>query len=521
MKRFLLALAVFLTAFNGQDPEREIIRPFESEAAFAPVNGIDDAVLADLKKRGIRPAPLCSDQVFLRRAHLDVIGTLPEPREIGAFLKDSAADKRAKLIDALLERREFADYWSMKWCDILRVKSEFPINLWPNGVQAYHKWVHQALRKNMPYDAFARALLTSSGSNFRVPAVNFYRGVQDNKPRTIAAAVALTFLGARLEAMPEDRAASMKAFFSRIAFKGTAEWKEQIVFLDPKPVESAEAVFPDGSGTTLRPDQDPRIVFADWLITPENPWFARAVVNRAWAWLMGRGIVHEPDDIRPDNPPVNPELLAFLEKELVGSGWDLRHLYRLILNSRTYQQSSIPAAAHGDAEACFAHYIARRLDAEVLIDALCRITGTREQYFSQAPEPFTFIPGEHPTIRLPDGSISSSFLDMFGRPARDTGLFCERNNTPSDAQRLHLLNSSHIQTKIETGRRMQTIIRTARGNAQTVIRTLYMTILSRPPSPDERTTAQKYFRTKGTSVKQAAHDLAWALINTKEFLYRH
>ena len=210
----------------------------------------------------------------------------------------------------------------------------------------------------------------------------------------------------------------------------------------------------------LSSDRDPREVFAGWLIDANNPWFARNIVNRAWFWLLGRGIIQEPDDIRPDNPPINPELLAYLEKELVASHYDLKHLYRLILNSQTYQLSSIPRSAKPEAAANFAFYPVRQLDAEVLSDALCEITGTTEKYSSSIPEPFTFIPEKERSIALPDGSITSSFLEMFGRPPRDTGLESERNNNPTASQRLHLLNSSHIQRKIEQSEKFKYQLKT-------------------------------------------------------------
>jgi hypothetical protein len=244
-------------------------------------------------------------------------------------------------------------------------------------------------------------------------------------------------------------------------------------------------------------------------------------VNRLWFWLMGRGIIHEPDDIRPDNPAVNPELLAYLEKELVNAHYDLRHMYRLILNSRTYQQSSIPRSDHPDAEALFAHYSVRRLDAEVLIDALCRIFGPGETYSSAIPEPFTFIPTRQRTILLADGSITSQFLEMFGRPARDTGLESERNNEPTDAQRLHLLNSTHIQQKIDRSGWLRQLMRTSKGDGRLLITGMYLRILSRFPTQAEIAEVEEYARTSSLKTQQAVNDLAWALINTKEFLYRH
>ncbi len=496
--------------------------PYEMAESPVPANGVDKAVLANLQTRGIQPAHPCSDAVFIRRAYLDVIGTLPTAMEAHFFLQDNRPDKRAVLVDGLLARNEFADYWSMKWCDALRVKAEFPINLWPNAVQAYHRWIHDALRDNMPYNAFAKALLTSSGSNFRVAPVNFYRAVQGRKPADIAGAVALTFMGTRMDKWPEDRRAGMAAFFSRIAYKKTGEWKEEIVCLDPKmPDAPFPATFPDGVTLQINPDQDPRAVFTTWLVAKDNPWFAKAAVNRIWCWLMGRGIIHEPDDIRPDNPPVNPELLAWLEKELVISGYDLRHIYRLILNSRTYQQSPIPKSDSPDAEACFACYPIRRLEAEVLIDALDGIGGKGESYSSAIPEPFAFIPDDQRTITLADGSTTSAFLEMFGRPTRDTGLESERNNQSTDAQRLYLLNSTAIQKKIENSERLRALFQGAKGKPAEVVRRIYMNLLSRPPTQDEMEAILAYSKTPGLLPRQAAADLVWTLINSKEFLYRH
>jgi hypothetical protein len=521
MGKSLFVVAALLAALRGLAAEPQTVRPFETDAGVVSKNPIDDRVLARLRERGIEPANACSDEVFVRRVYLDVIGTLPEPQAVREFLQGPSPDKRAGLIDALLEREEFADYWALKWCDLLRVKAEFPINLWPNAVQAYHRWIRVAIRENKPYDRFVRELLTSSGSSFRVPPDNFYRAIQGREPMAIAEAVALTFMGERMANWPEARRSGMAVFFSRVAYKKTEEWKEEIVQMDPAPAEPLDAVFPDGVAVRIPADKDPRVVFADWLITPKNPWFARNMVNRIWAWLLGRGIIHEPDDIRPDNPPVNPELLAHLEKELVNAGYDLRHIYRLILNSRTYQQSSIPRSDHKDAEALFAYYPVRRLDAEVLIDALSWIGGTGESYSSAIPEPFSYIPERQRSIALADGSISSPFLEMFGRPARDTGLESERNNQPTDAQRLHLLNSSDIQRKIERSPRLYKLALDAKGNRQQLIGLVYMTVLSRDPTQAELAAAEKYFQTDGLTFKQAQQDLAWALINTKEFLYRH
>ena len=507
MRRLCLALGVVLAGTAG---------------APGGIRGhlLDEAVRDACRNKGIAVAPPCSDAVFVRRAFLDAIGTLPVPAETQAFLDDKAPDKRSRLIDALLGRPEYADYWSMKWGDLLRVKSEFPINLWPNAVQAYHRWIHDALRANMPYDDFARELLTASGSNFRAPAVNFYRAVQGRRPADLAAAAAVTFMGVRYDKLPADRAAGLAVFFSRVSYKPTSEWKEEIVLLNPAPAGETAAMLPDGTTVVLKPEDDPRRVFAGWLINAKNPWFARALVNRMWAWLLGRGVVHEPDDLRPDNPPTIPALLTRLEREFVRNGCDLKKLIRLIMTSRTYQASSVPADKKPDAVRYFAHYAPRRLDAEVLIDALCWLTGAKEEYSSPIPEPYTFIPDELRTILLPDGSITSPFLEMFGRPARDTGYFSERSNESTDAQRLWLLNSSTMQRRLEGSPRIRLILREARNDPPTIVKSLYLLIFARPPTPEELDVATAYYKTAGINPKQATDDVAWALINSKEFLFR-
>ena len=517
--RLVLSAAVVLLVVSGTVAAAP--RPFESETWAAPANGVDARVLAALKAEEITPAQPCSDAVFVRRVHLDVTGALPEPSVVVEFLADTRPDKRALLIDELLAGEAFVDYWTLKWCDLLRVKAEFPINLWPNGVQAYHRWIRQAVKTNLPYDQFARQLLTASGSNFRVPPVNFYRAVQSRKPDGLADAVALTLMGTRFGKWPEARRNDMAAFFSRVEFKPTDEWKEQIIQCSVAKTEAFDAVFPDGTKVRIAAGSDPRVVFADWLITPENPWFARSISNRVWAWLLGRGIIHEPDDIRPDNPATNPDLLRHLAQELVGAKYDLRHLFRLILNSRTYQQSPVPRSVHPAAEAMFACYPVRRLDAEVLIDALHWVGGSKERYESRVPEPFTWIPMEQRTIALADGSITSNFLQMFGRPSRDTGRESERNSKMSDGQRLFMLNSTDVYKRITESVRLRRVALAAGADRTKLIQGVYLTLLSREPTAAEMTKADGYWESSKLSPNQATTDLAWALINSMEFLYRH
>ena len=606
---------------------------FDSSAPATPANAIDRIVFARLAELKIKPV-LCSDSVFVRRAYLDVTGTLPTAKEAREFIQSPDKNKRIALIDRLMGRDEFADYWSMKWGDVLRIKAEFPINLWPNAAQAYHRWVRASIVENKPYDQFVREMLTSSGSNFRVGPVNFYRAMQNKTPEGIATAVALTFMGARTDSWPKDRLPGVAVFFSQIGYKPTSEWKEENVFWDPlgsskvagsiatgqaaintspprppapkpetppakpkkppvktkkppvktkkppvkpkatssKPTAPAGqstasptktkappaepkappvklvtpraqmAVFPDGTKVKLSPNQDPREVFAAWLITKKNPWFARSAVNRVWAWVMGRGIVHEPDDIRDGNPPINPKLMAYLEKEFIASGYDMRKLFRLILTSNTYQLSSVARSKSPKAAANFANYPLRRLDAEVLIDAVNRITGTTDLYTSPIPEPFTYIPKDMRAVEIADGSITSSFLALFGRSARATGMENERDNKPVAAQWLHMLNSGHIQRKLELSGRLKAICSASRKPDQ-ILEDLYLTVLSRFPTAQEAAAAEAYGKFAAASKPKIGKngkpiktrpskyellkrqndwlDITWALINSPEFLYRH
>ncbi|TWU65702.1 DUF1553 domain-containing protein [Crateriforma conspicua] len=487
---------------------------------FEIVNPIDRMIRASLQQQGIQPASRCDDATYLRRVYLDVLGTLPTLPEVRTFLSDSDPEKRSKLVEAVLRRPEYVDYATMRWCDRLRVKAEFPINLWPNAAQAYHHWIHRSIETNQPMDRFAQELLVASGSNFRSPPANFYRALQGNEPGDIATVVALTFLCERLDEWPQAKREGFTQFFTKVGYKPTGEWKEEIVYFDLHQADGdsprdLEAVFPDGKAVTIPPDVDPRSVFADWLTDPRNPAFAKGIANRLWAHLMGRGIVEPVDHFGSDHPPSHPELLDWLAKELIDSGYDIKHLYRLILNSSAYGQSCVPKGDSQKAEKWFACYIPRRMDAEVLIDAICQITGTTETYMSIIPEPYTFLPNDQRAISLPDGSISSSFLEMFGRPARDTGMASERNNRLTAAQTLHLLNSNHVRDKLKKGPAAAKLYK-GKTPAPQRLNQIYMTVLSRRPSDDEVMLGEPMCRSASGS-----RDLIWALINCDEFLFRH
>lgn len=496
------------------------LSPYESNARRVSRSAIDDFIFPRLAALEIEPARPVSEAAFLRRIHLDLIGRLPTAEETRKYLSDTDGNKRSKRIDLLLARPEFAEYWSLKWSDLLRVKAEYPINLWPNAAQAYHRWIYGALQDGMPLDQFARTLLVSSGSNFHNGPVNFYRAIPARDPLSLAKAVALTFLGIRPESLSAEQWSGLAGFFSQVGYKSTGEWKEEIVFWDPTlspPSGVGPARFPDGTVPQMSPDRDPRQVFADWMLAADNRWFARVLANRIWAWVMGRGIVQEPDDFRADNPPSHPELLDALAEELVASHYSLKHLFRIIVNSQAYQLSCVPQSDDPRAASLFAVYPLRRLEGEVLIDALNDITGTTETYSSAIPEPYTFVPANVRAVALPDGSITSSFLELFGRPPRDSGLESERNNRMTAGQRLHLLNSTHIRRKIEQGPRIAELLRSP---PRRVVDDIFLTVLSRPPTDDERRAVQPTLK-PGPAGRAATFDLIWALINSDEFLHRH
>lgn len=496
-------------------------KPFESGIGFVPVNRIDMLFLDSLEWKKIRPADLCTDMVFVRRVYLDLYGAIPGEKEAKEFIDSTDPKKRAKLIEKLLESEEFVDYTSMQWCDVLRVKAEFPINLWPNGAMSYYRWIREAVRTNMPYDRFARELLSAEGSNFRDGNSNFYRAVPSKDPGTIAENVALTFLGERTENWSEEQRAELAVFFSRMAYKSTAEWKEEIVYRVRTPLESPDVVFPDGSRGTVPENVDPRNVFIDWLVSEKNVRFGECAVNRIWARLFGRGLVHEQDDFRTDNPPVHPEILEHLRKELVRSNYDCKHVYRLILNSSTYQQSSIPADRNPDALKFFAAYPIRRLKAEVLQDMFMKLFDVQNAYVSEVPEPFTYIPPKYRTILLHEPGISSSFLEMFGRSSRDTGMESDRNDEVSESQQLFMLNSTEINQW--TRKLMWKYRNLGKRPTERVknLETLWLEILSRYPSAEELQAVKLIFEEHENEPVQVMQDLIWSLLNSKEFVSAH
>jgi hypothetical protein len=532
--------AVVLASYRRRTAVARVLVPRACDdfPAEAPNNRIDEIVAAKLRRLGIPPSPACDDLTFLRRASLDVTGTLPTAEAARAFAADPRPDRRARLIEELLASESYVDYWALKWGDLLKIKSEYPSRLWPKAVAVYAGWVREQIARNAPLDEFARALVTASGSNFRVGPANYLRAVSNRDPQSLAESTALVFLGgriacARCHAHPEEDwtpadGRALAAFFARVAYKPSNEWKEEIVHDDPagvvtdprtgRPVAPA---LPGGVAIPISEGDDPRVALAAWLTSPENPAFAPSLANRAWSWLLGRGIVEEPDDFRPSNPPENPELLDHLTRELVSHHFDMKHLFRLILNSSTYQRSSLPRPGNEGDPHHFARHVPRRVPAEALLDAITAVTGVPDTFSSRIPEPFTYLPKGQRAIALIDGNIEEApfpFLELFGRPARDTSYENERCASSSLRQALYLSNSEHLEGKIATSPRLKDLLASGKPDGE-VVEDLYWTALNRAPRDAERATATAYLGRDPKARAQSLRDLLWALFNTKEFLF--
>ncbi|MFH1268951.1 MAG: DUF1553 domain-containing protein, partial [Planctomycetota bacterium] len=440
----------------------------------------------------------------------------PSPRRLEPSWPTPDPAKRSTLIDRLLEREEYADFWALKWGDLLRIKSEYPVRVWPRGVQTYYRWVRGSIAANMPYDQFVRELITANGSDFLAGPANYYRAVQKREPQTYAEATAVLFMGARLDcarchAHPTenwalDDALGMAAFFSKVAIKATQEWKEEIVFFNqhggvyhPKLRDYVNPKFLGAEVVEMPRDQDPRPKFAEWLCAPQNPCFAKVMANRVWYWLLGHGIVHEPDDFRSTNPPNNPELLDHLAQEFVDHKFDVKHLFRLILNSKTYQLSSKPNEFNRGDMAHFSHYHVRRMGAEQLLDAVCQVTGTSDQFASWIPVPPTIMPAGSRAVQVFDGDIKNPLLDVFGRPLRDTPYECERKLGGSVRQSLHLVNSDHFEGKVAGSPNVQRLLQGGQPDPE-IVDEFYLATLSRLPRPDEKQKTLDYMSGAGKTV---------------------
>ena len=447
----------------------------------------------------------CRDEVFLRRAYLTVTGALPSPQESAKFLDDNRPDKREKLINRLLNRELALQYTLMHWGDILRIKSEFPSNLWPNGVQAYNRWIYEKLMNNVPYDQMVRELLLSTGSNFRDPAANFYRGFQERSPENFYANINLLFLGNR------NCTDNGYLCFSQIKFKSTKEWKEEIIYIDyRKELPWQQIKLADG--TILQPDYntDWREAYVNWLTSPENRRFAEVMVNRMWFWVFGRGIVHEPDDWREDNQPSDPALLKELTDYFIKSKYNMKALMKKILMSEQFNSKMAPEGT----------YQPQRLPAEVIVDAIASSTGRWNKYSSRVPEPFTFYPPQTRATHLGDATVSSTELELFGKVSRDVSLESQRSNALTSRQLLYLMNSSALEQRIRKSPALKKICEQY-TTVEQVADAITLRVLSRRATPQEVELYNKHKADNSLSMNELAYDIMWIQINSNEFLYNH
>ena len=496
-------------------------------------NFVDDLQSSRLQALRLTPSSPATDQEFLRRVYLDLIGTLPTPAEVEQFLADDRPDRRARLIDALLARPEFNEFWAMKWADLLRVEER---SLDPKGAAAYREWIRTQLAANRPLDEFARDLITATGSTYGNPPANYLR--RSRKPEELAETTMQVFLGVRLLCAqchdhPTDRWKqgdyySLAAFFARVTRKGELTRKdrfdlneligeEQIGDGDRGEVRhprTGETVLPrlPGDGRAVPDGQNPRVFLASWLASGQNPQFARAMVNRVWAALFGRGLVEPVDDLRASNPASNPALLDRLAREFAESRCDLRALVRLLAGSRTYQLSSTPNATNLHDERYFSRALVRRLPAEVLLDALSQVTEVPEE-FQQFP------PGTRAIQVYPLNKRPHRFLRMFGQPPRESVCDCDRTEDSSLAQSFELISGEAIHRRLSAPRnRLRRLIAAGVGEPA-ILRELYLASLSRPPTAKEQADVSAYLR-RAKTPDQGWEDILWAILNSREFLLR-
>lgn len=503
----------------------------EKEKAFSwpedaqPKNYVDEQIFAKLRKLRTQPAELSSDSVFVRRVYIDVLGVLPTIEETNAFLADEAPDKRAKLIDALLQRPEFSDVWAMKWAEVLQVR-EVPNVLDRKGMNRYNDWLRQAVISDTPMDQLVRELLTAEGGNFTNPAANYF--MIETDPLKMAENVAQVFMGIQMqcaqchnhpfERWTMDDYYSFSAFFSQVGKKGSSDPRENVIYNkgggEVKNLRDGQVMAPTflGGETPELAGRDRRAVLAEWLTAPENPWFAENIANRVWAHFFGGGIVDPPDDVRVTNPPSHPQLLKELGARLVEYDYDLRSMVRDICNSYTYQMSTRPRDPAVRDQRNFAIARVRRLTAEQMLDAVCTVTDTTVK--------FPNLPAGARAAQVANGSSGIYFLDVFGRPPRTSVCTCERSGTPTLAQSLHLINGNTIQEAIKkSGSLLDQMIAEEQPTGE-IVDTLFIAAMSRNPTEEEKTTMTEYVDT-AEDRRLALEDAFWSVLNSKEFIFNH
>lgn len=452
-----------------------------------------------------------SDSVFLRRAYLDLVGRLPRVEEVKLYLDNKDNNKQELLIDNLVDSEEFANYWTMYFVDLLRVKSEFPINLWPNAVYVYEKRINDFLIKKEPYNLFVKALILGQGSNFRNPESNFFRAVSSKDSEGIARAVAQTFLGVNYDKLPVGEQKSLKSFFECVKYKSSKEWKEEIVYID-YPTKNQDFTLPNGKKVVVQANQDPREVLFEYLTSKDNPYFAKALVNRVWFYFFNDNFSQDNDDLLSETKL--QDVLDYLAQYVIENDYSLQDLCKLIAKSAAYRSSAFANSEQAKSQKYFNTYKIHRLHAEVIDDMINDISSSRSQFSSVIPEPFSFIDSSKRTTELADGSIANAFLILFGRSVRDTGKLDERLNLITAKQRQQLFNSSQLYAKI----------RKIMGNNEIKkmplpkrIDYLYLLFFSRYPSNEEFELAKQYVGKNW----QNFNNLAWSLMNTQEFIYQH
>lgn len=506
-------------------------------------NVIDDCVFNKLQALRIPPSGLCDDSTFLRRVFLDGMGTVPTPDEVRAFFADTSADKRAKLIDGMLERPEFVDYWTLQWSDLFQNRKERDHDVrGTKGVRSFHAWLRTQVAANRRWDQLVRDVLTATGTTAEQPAVGYFIVTvgehREAEKSEVAASVAQALLGTRigcaqchnhpLENYTQDDYYHFAGFFSRIKFerKESKDGPTRLSVAHPDPNQDKNPVgvvqprtgkfLPaqplDRSATAIKPGEDPRIELAKWITDPKNEYFSGAMVNRLWKHFLGVGMVEPVDDLRASNPPSNPELWKALNAEFVRHGFDVKHVMRLIMNSRTYQLSSATVPENVADGRSYSHYYVRRLPAEVLLDAFAQSTGL--------PEQFPGYPIGLRAIQLPDPGLKSYFLSLFGRSERVTACACERNGEVTMPQLLHLQNGDDILRRVQSPEGRLGKLLQAKVSDDGMVEELFLATLSRKPTEAEVNRVKQSLAQDGDRA-DVFRDLFWALLNAKEFAFTH